>query len=45
MLGASLSYDPEACQMGMCGATGGLHGLCHEWLLVLDKDRYFALLA
>ena len=24
------SYDPEVCQMGMCGATGGLHDLCHE---------------
>jgi hypothetical protein len=32
-------------QMGMCSATGGLHDLCHELLLVLDKNHYFALLS
>ena len=42
MLGSSLSYNPESCQLGMCGLTGGLHSLCHEWLLVPDKDHYFA---
>ena len=27
MRGSIPSYDPEACQMGMCGATGGLHDM------------------
>ena len=34
----SLCYDPELCQMDMLGATCGLHALCHNELLLLDRS-------